>query len=278
MADNVQPDPTQAATTPTQSTEPQPFNIPDDAMVEIQVRGEKVLKPWKEARGNVQMQEDYTRSKQDLAKQAKEISDLYTTLKSRESSIAEKEAALDRILGRSTPADDKKGDIADDEVLTGKQARELLAKQRAEFESTLETKLGEQSSQAQRERLFQRWEDLTSEAVTALKSENPVLSHIPQLDLVLKREALQDKPQTEAEMKQAILKAGQRLAAKLDEEYKERRKAEVARKQELTSKGPTRSSGGPQFQPPQKAYGQRGKINWDELERDAITAVEALEE
>jgi hypothetical protein len=257
---------------------PTPVSLKDDDLVEVVVRGEKVLKPWKEARGGVQMQEDYTRSKQELAKQAKELTDLFTTLKSRESTIAEKETALDAILGRAPRHETKPDVIGDDDVVTGKQMKEILAKQRGEFETTLTTKLDEQSSRSSQERLFQRWEDLTTETVESLKKETPVLSRIPQLDLLLKREALADKPQSEGELKQAIVKAGQRLAKQLDDEYTERRKAEVTRKKEIIDRGPTLAKGGPQFQPPKKSYGERGRINFDELERDVLAAVEAAED
>lgn len=262
------------------TTETQPFAIPDDAMVEVVWKGEKVLKPWKEARNNIQMQEDYTRSKQELAKQAKELQEVYGAVKGREATIAEKEAALDAILGRTKPAEKKPSieTMADDDVVDAKTVKQLLQSQREEFDGKLTDSLSKARTEDAQARLFQRWEDLTSETVNALKKETPILGDIPQLDLLLKREALADKPQTESEMKQAIVKAGQRLAKKLDDAYIERRKAEVTRKKELTEKAPTLASGGPQFQAPKKSYGERGKISWDELERDAIEAVEALEE
>lgn len=276
--ENVQPNTAEVVAQPAATTEP--FAIPEDAMVEVTWKGEKVLKPWKEARNNIQMQEDYTRSKQDLAKQAAELKSVYDAVKGREATIAEKEAALDAILGRSKPADKRPSidTMADDDVVDAKTVKQLLSQQREEMNSTLESKLQEHSTKTDQARLFQRWEDLTSETVNALRKETPVLSRIPQLDLILKREALADKPQTESEMKQAIVKAGQRLAKQLDEEYVERRKAEVTRKKELTEKAPTLASGGPQFQAPKKSYGERGRIAWDELERDAISAVEALDE
>lgn len=256
----------------------QPFSIPDEAQVEVTVRGEKVLMPWKQARGGIQMQEDYTRSKQDLAKQAKEINDVYQALKGREATIAEKEAAIDRILGRTSQTPESKKDVADDEVVDGKTVKELLAKQQETFNKTLEDKLTEASSRAEQRALFQQWEDLTSETVNALKKEFPLLATIPQLDLVLKRESLEDKPSTSAQLKAALVKAGQRISQGLETAYTERRKQEVARKTELTQKGPAVAHGSPSFQPPKKDYGQRGKISWDELERDAVAAVEALQD
>lgn len=259
---------------------PQAFAIPDDANVEVIVRGEKVLMPWKQARGGIQMQEDYTRSKQDLAKQAKELKDVYDAVKTREMTIAEKEAAIDAILGRQPKKETKPSidQLGDDEVVDAKTVKQLLASQRDELNKTLDDKLNEARGQDAQRAMFQRWEDLTTETVSALKKEAPVLNRIPQLDIVLKREALQDKPQTEAEMKQAIVKAGQRLAKQLDDEYVERRKAEVTRKQELTTKAPTLVQGGPQFQAPKKSYGERAKINFDEIENDVIAALDALEE
>lgn len=280
MADNVQPTQTGAEPVTPQPTSTEPFSIPDDAQVEVMVRGETVRMPWKQARGGIQMQEDYTRSKQDLAKQVKELNDVYEQVKTRQQTIAEKEAALDAILGRTPQSTKQKtsADLADDEVVDGKTVKELLKQQREEFGTTLNDTLTKARSEDAQARLFQRWEDLTSDTINSLKKEAPLLETIPHLDLVLKREALNDKPQTEAEMKAALVRVGQALSQKLEQAYTERRKQEVVRKTQLVEKGPTTVQGGPQFQAPKKEYGQRGKISWDELERDAIAAVEALEE
>lgn len=252
-----------------------PVSLKDDDLVELTVRGEKVVKPWKEARGEMQMQSDYTRSKQDLAVKAKELNDLYEAVKSREGTIAEKEAAIDRILGRQTQHQDTS---SPDDVITRKDIQTILSQEREAMQKTFDSKLTESTTKAEQERLFQRWEDLTENAVTSLTKENPLLSNIPQLSLLLKREALADKPQSEAEMTAAIVKAGKKLSSKLDTAYADRKKEEAIRKQTLTAKGTEPAGGQSVFTPSKKTYGERGKVNWDDLEKDVLSAVEASEE
>jgi hypothetical protein len=251
-----------------------PVNLKDDDLVEVVWKGEKVVKPWKEARANIQMNEDYTRGKQEVAKQAKELKELYEGLKGRELSVKEKEEAIDRILGRSQV--ETKPDP--NEVLTRAQLQDILAQERGVLAKEFESKLSQQTTRADQDRMFQRWEDLTESTVESLVKENPQLKSVPQLAFVLKREALEDKPQTEKEMTAAIVKAGKRIAQNMDESYAERRKADSVRKQQLTTKGSEPAGGTSVFAPSKKTYGERGKIHWDELEKDVLAAVEGLDE
>jgi hypothetical protein len=256
--------------------EPKPVALKDEDLVEIQVNGERIVKPWKEARAEMQMRADYTRKTQGVAAQAKELKELYDALKNREGSVAEKEAAIDRILGRQPNPATAKPDP--DEVITRAQMQEILAEDRKAMEASFSTRLTESSTKADQARLYQRWEDLTTNTVDSLLKEQPILKSIPQLSLVLKREALEDKPQTEQEMTAAIVKAGKRIAAGLDSAYAERKKEEAVRKQSLTTKGAEPAGGHALLTPSKKSYGDRGKINFDELEKDVLAAIEASQE
>lgn len=256
------------------TTTPSPVSLKDDDLVEIVWKGEKVLKPWKQARNEMQMQEDYTRSKQELSNQAKEIRELHDTLQSRSATIAEKELALDKILGRATPSVIPP---ADDEVVTMKGVRDMLAEFGKSFKGEVDTTIQNNTRQTQEQVQFQRFESLTSEAVEALQKEHPLLAKIPELDTVLKKSALKDKPTNEREMVTALVNAGKKLAKAFDDDYTERRKAEVTRKEKLQTNAPI-PGGSPSFKAPEgKNYlkkGSRNKIDWDSVEADAIAAAE----
>ena len=255
---------------------PVPVSLKDDDLVEIVVGGEKVLKPWKEARANVQMGADYTRKTQSVAQQAKELQELFDGLTAKEKSIKEKEAAIDAILGR-TPQNTGTPKPAADEVLTFGQLQELLKEHGENLTKQFESRVEQTTRQSEEVRNFQRWEDLTIQASESLVKEHPVLADIPQLDVILKREAMKDKPTNERELVEAIVKAGKATAVKLEQGYTNRRKQEALRRETLTTKGPERSSGVPQFAQPKKTYGEGRRINWSEIERDVIAALEAEE-
>lgn len=258
-------------------TAPVPVSLKDDDLVEIVWKGEKITKPWKQARNEMQMQEDYTRSKQEIAQQAKELRELHETVQSRSASVAEKELALDKILGRATPSPVVP---ADDEVVTMKSVREMLAEFGRGFKGEVDQTIQNNSIKTQEQAQFQRFESLTSEAVEALQKEHPILGKIPELDTVLKKSALKDKPTNEREMVTALVKAGKALAKTIDDDYTERRKAEVTRKEKLQVNAPI-PGGSPSFKAPEgKNYikkGSRNKIDWDSIEQDAIAAAEGDE-
>ena len=267
----------------TQVTEQQqtatPMAIPDDALVEVQVDGKPVVKPWKEARANIQMHEDYTRKSQSVAAQAKELRELFDGLTAREKAIVEKETAIDTILGRTKSSKgDSQTQLADDDVPTVGQIKALLKEHSDSLTTTVTSKLTEQRTADEQAATFRRWEDLTQQTVESLQKEHPILAKVPQLDIILKREALKDKPQTEKEMTAAIAQAGKRLAETFDAEFTERKKKEAVRKQELTAKGSQPPGGTPSFTAPKKSYGERARINFDEIERDVLAAIEGADE
>lgn len=256
---------------------PVPVSLKDDDLVEIVWKGEKITKPWKQARNEMQMQEDYTRSKQEIAQQAKELRELHETVQSRSASVAEKELALDKILGRATPSPVVP---ADDEVVTMKGVRDMLEQFGSRFKGEVDTTIQNNARQTLEQTQFQRFENLTSEAVEALQKENPILAKIPELDTILKKSALKDKPTNEREMVTALVKAGKALAKTIDDDFTERRKAEVTRKEKLQVNAPI-PGGSPSFKAPEgKNYikkGSRNKIDWDSIEADAIAAAEGDE-
>ena len=258
---------------------PKPVSLKDDDLVEVVWKGQTVTKPWKEARNNIQMQEDYTRSKQELSTKAKEVQDLYDSLTARDKEIREKETALDAILGRA-PKGQGKEELAPDATPTVSQIKEMLNEQLQSLESRLSGKVEQTTKQTEEARLFQRWEDLTNDAADRLVKEHPILAKVPLLAEALKKAAYADKPTSEKEMVASIVKAGKRLAQTFDEEFTARKKADAIKRDELKTKGPEAPGGGPSLTvPSNKSYMKgRNKIDFDSIERDAVAAIEAMDE
>jgi hypothetical protein len=210
------------------------------------------------------------------AEERRQLRELYEQVKARQETIAQKEAAIDAILGRS-PRVPQQNQLPDDEVITAGQLRQMLAEHAQNLRGEGETRVNETSAQAEEARQFQRWEDKTAETVGALVKEHPYLEDVPNLDLVLKREALKEKPQSEADMFQAILRAGKALADKLEKRFQERQKEAATRKSKLTQNGPEPKGGATQFTS-KKTYGQGRQVDWADIERDVVAAISAIED
>lgn len=259
---------------------PTPVTLKDDDLVEVVVRGEKVTKSWKDARSGIQMHEDYTRGTQANAKTAKELQDIYEGLTTRQKAVADKEAAIDAILGRTGSVGKTVETPKPDEVLTYAQLQEYTKSLRDDITREVTTKFEEQSKQQSQSQQFQRWEDLAQTTVETLSKEDPALKDIPQLDTVLKREAMKDKPTSERELVAAMVKAGKNLSKVLEDRYNERDKAKAARREALKNASPAQVVGTPQIAAPTKTYmkGNGRKIDYAAIEADAIAALDALEE
>lgn len=260
----------------TPTPEPTPVSLKDDDIVEVLVDGQPVRKPWKEARGGIMRQEDYTRKTQAGAEERRRLGELYEQVKARQEVIAQKEAAIDAILGR-TPNVPQPNQLPDDEVITAGQMRQILAEHARTLRGEVDSRVEQSSAQAEETRQFQRWEDKTTETVGALVKEHPFLEDVPNLDLVLKREALKEKPQSEADMFQAILRAGKSLADKLEKRFQERQKELSLKKSKLTQNGPEPKGGTTQFTS-KKTYGTGRVVDWQDIERDVISAISAIED
>lgn len=254
--------------------EPQLASIKDDELVEVVVRGETVRKPWKEARAGIQMQDDYTRSKQDLAKQAKELQTLYEAVKGRQSELDTREAAIKAALGghkAEEPPDP-------DEVLTRRQLQEILNSHSKDVDERLSKTWNERSEADTQARMFERWEGLTTQTASHLIKEHPVLAVIPELATVLKRAAAKDGPQTEDDMVKFMTAAGNKIAADLEKHTTESHKEEALKKKRLVENGPLPPGGRASFEPPAKSYVKGRKVDYNAIEKDVISAIEQLNE
>lgn len=247
----------------------QPVSLKDDDLVEVIVDGQPQTLTYREAKAGWQRQQDYTRKTQTVASKLKEIETLYGGLKTREQEIQEKELAIDRILGRA-PAE---APVDGDAVVTTATLNKVLADFTGRLQGELARGYATQAAAIKEEQTFQRWQDMTTSTVQELVKEYPALEDIPHLEGILKAEAARTNPQSERDMIAAILQAGKTMAERQEKRWQERRKQEVQRKQDLVSKGPERSGG--TLPPPQKKSYNKGRaINWSDLEKDVIAALE----
>ncbi len=263
--------------TPVDLSSATPVTFKDTDVVEVTVDGKPERMTYAEAKAGWQRQADYTRKTQGVSAKARELQTLYEGLSTKEKALLEKEAAIDAILGRSGPKT-KQEELNPEDVTTVGQVKKMLDEFRASMTGEVSTKLTAAQQEAEQQRTFQRWEDMTQQAVTSLTKENPLLGKIPHLDAILKKEAKQYNPQSEQEMVQAIIKAGKKLANEFDTEFKERSKQNALRKSQLRENGPAPKGGETVFQSPKKAYGTGRKIDWKDIEKDVISAIEGNEQ
>lgn len=255
---------------------PTPVSLKDDDLVEYTVSGEKVVKTYKEVKDGWQRQEDYTRGKQEVASKLKEVKELYDGLTAKQKELFTKEEAIDAVLGR-TPRTNKPAINDDDVVPAGtvkSMVQEMLAQEREAFNKTLSASLASQS-EAQ---TFARWEEKVVDTVERLTKEHAILAKIPNLVGTLKKLAQADNPQSEAEMLQAIVKSGKRVAKDIDDDYAERRKQDDIKRKNLREKGPEPAGGQASFKAPEKSYVKGRRIDWDGLEKDVIAQLEHMDE
>lgn len=258
------------------NTERKPVQLKDDDLVEITIDGKPEVVPYKDARGMVMRHADYTRKTQTVAQERAKLQELFDGLKSRAEQIAEKEAAIDRILGRQPQ--NQHQDLPDDEVMTAGQVREMLRKEREAFQNEHRQSIGKTVEQLREEQVFSRLDAMTGDAVDALVKEHPVLGDIPNLHSTLKLQAREFNPRTDRELVEAILKSGKKMVERIDARYVTLSKEKALTKKKLVSNGPERQGGVTQFQTQNKTYGKGRKIDWNELENDVVAALENIED
>lgn len=281
---NLEPDPSTIVADPDPAIadpdpKPEPdakaaLDIPDDAVIEVMVDGVATRMTGKEAKGGWQRQADYTRKTQSVSAKGKEIQNLWDEITKQKVELDAKDLALDKVLGRAPKTDTPV--IADDEMLTHGQLKQLLSEQFGALEQRMTQGASVRSKEESEARTTQRWEDLIETTKEKLVEEFPNLEDIPHLTTVLKREAGNTNPTTEKEMLQAIIDAGKNTSERIEKRFVERQKEVAVKKATLVKNGPVPPGGSPQLTT-QKTYMKGRSVDWAELEKD-VTAVLQSEE
>ena len=176
---------------------PQPFSVPDDALVSVKIGGKEELVPWSQARGAYQRHEDYTRKTQDLARQRTDFQASQAEFVTKQQDLETKLAQIQAIF--SDPQ--KVKDLAFALMQRQQQPptpRTLTHEDLPAVESSLEARL-----QAQTERLHKQWADEQAQAqaaqdldtfTTGLISQHPRLKALDGLSEAVFARVLRLKP------------------------------------------------------------------------------------
>ncbi len=260
------------------ATPAQLAQLTDDQLVEIQVDGETVQIPWKDAKGGFQRQAHYTKSMQQLRAEqtqfATERAELGKAAEEREvlRQLLTTPELLQQYLAKNPSLVQQQQQLAaaaaqadPDDIATVGQIQaaqqELLAKQQAmqdEFVAGLEKREEELTQRIEDRQVIAKLSTDVNTTVKAIFSEHPYLTKmIPNAEQLLRYEVLQLKPATPAE----TLEAFKQVAAGWVENFKsvtaETNKQAVVAKHKLTSNN-IQPPGGT---PPQAAPTNYKKVN-----------------
>lgn len=258
---------------------PQAVQLPDDAIVELEVGGQKVTKPWKQARAEMMLHADYTRKRQAEAKIVEEAENLRQRLQKRDAAYQELIADPRNILalyeavtGQRLQAPEVR-QPSPDELVTYQDVINFLEAQKREAAQFVESKFQE----FQDAQFVSDVERTTSSTINAVLNENKqILQFYDQneAEVLLKRMAREKKAATVEELRDALVDAGKRLAERVDARLKEIRKESAVKQTHLTKRG-IEPGGGTPVPAQSKAYGDGRSVNWSEIDKDAQAFIES---
>ena len=244
--------------------------LPDDMPVTLKVDGKDVTRSVAEWKKGWMQETDYTQGKQQISHARSYLDGLIRKVEERES-LAEKLLSDPRVMGAikaleaQAQVKPNPGDLVTYEQVeqTKEEIRNFAREEIARATNDIAT------SQFENEVL-----STTQSTLKALAQEHPELGK-PDQDVLIRRRALADKPRNVEELKAALIKAGKGLVAEREADIAERLKQAVANSDKL-SKG-VEPPGGAAPAMPTKAYFDKksGKVDWDQLETDALAFARA---
>lgn len=239
--------------------------ITDDTMIEIDGEQFSVA----DLRAGFMKNKDYTQKTQGLAKDREEVTAAAQAVKDQQEALNTMMADPDRLLDlavASRKPQATNAPMADDDVLTVGTIRQMFAEERSKTENAAQAAAGA----AEQARVLR---DFEIESQTALQEAfrlSPALKKLPFIGDTLKKMSLDDKPQTVAEMKTAIVRAGMRYA-------KDQNLDVVADAPSSKIDGIEPPGGSLSPPPPNKSYIKgRNKIDFAEIDKDVTARIEAL--
>jgi hypothetical protein len=276
----------QEATNVDNATKAQLAQLDDNALVEVQVNGELVTVPWKDAKAGIMRQQDYTRGKQ--------------AIKAQEQSLAEKEASINQSLSQL----DALARLVSNKELLGEfiklQYPDLLGGQPTnandvdledvptvgQVQQTLEQHMRQLKEELTKEIVSQQ-EATTKEieiraeaakvgaeinsVVKSLFDEYPFIKKInPQAEDVLRYEVLKLQPKTTEEAVQAFKDVFAGWVEGYEETVKETMKSKVTNKDKLLSNNIQPAGGIPPQPQPTSFVSKDNKIDWNKLNQAAL--------
>ncbi len=265
---------TEVSSKPTDSPEENQTQVTDDTVVTITVDGEEKEVTVKEMREGFMRTSDYTRKTQTLAEEKRQIAAAVEKIKEREKGLNDLISDPNRLMqlaSASMQTNQKEPDLQDEDVLTVGQVKKLLMEERAQVARALQQDKVVQSQQ----QVVQQMEAKANQAFDKVFAEVPDLKQqIPFVEDVLKKMALDYKPEDLDQMSDAIIKAGGKLAKQLG--FDKKKTSPTDSKNKLEGIEPP---GGSVIPPPaDKVYhdpNKKGKVDWKALEKDATEWMES---
>lgn len=266
-----------AESTPQGGNAPSPVSLPDDALVELVVGGQKVTKTWKEARSGFMLHEDYTRKRQVESKEVEQAREL--TQK-----IAKRDEAYKALV--SDPENIKRlYEAVTGQKLSNAEAREIAAqapkgddlvtfediqKAREELKQETESVVTNAIQDLQDRQFVSEIQRVTATTINALLDEKKEIKAFygDDAEVIIRRMARAKGAADEAELRTALKEAADTLSQRIQEQLQENKKESAVRQTKLTKQG-IEPPGGTGIPAAPKTYGEGRNVSWGDIDRDA---------
>ena len=244
--------------------------ITEDTVLEMDVGGEKQQCSVKDLREVFIRNNDYTQKTQTLAEQRKELETIASQMQQREQAFTDMMKDPQKILALAAsqqPTAQQQPELADTDVPTVGTIKQYIAQERQLAQQNAQ----QQMQQMQQQQVVQQMEQSAKQAFEKIYDAIPDLKGVPFIEDTLKKMALEDKPDSLEKMQESLVQAGAKLFKTYGFKSKPKPKQEPSAK--LDGIEPPGGSSMPPA--PDKTYGQGKKIDWSELDKDAIAWMES---
>jgi hypothetical protein len=260
--------------TPAASASPSVATLADDALVELEVNGQKITKPWKQARAEMMLHADYTRKRQAEAEEVKQARELAQKIQRRDEAynalLADPRnilALYHAVTGQTAPGQ---------QDVPARQADELVTVE--DIQRTRQELLNEtdQIQEFQDQIFIEDIQRTTSSTINTLLEEKKEIAQFYGEDAagILRKMARAKQPADAAELKAALAEAADHLSKRIKQQIDEIKKESAIKQTELTRQGIEPPGGGGLPAAP-KTYGEGRQVNWGDIDRDAQAYLES---
>ncbi len=226
----------------TPETQPQPFEIPDDAFVSVKVNGEDKLLPWKEARSGVQLQSVFTQKAQTLAEERKQFERERSEFGTQKTGYDQRITQLTDVLKNPNQlmalymhlqAQQGAGAPPAPQPLT----TEAIPQLQKTLEERLEAQLGKYRTELTQERQAERINEQLETFMKGALAEHPLLAAIDGIDDTIYGRVAALKPTSLDEVKEHARTIVAVLSQKITKAYEEQSKTAALAKSNALRNG-----------------------------------------
>jgi hypothetical protein len=208
-------------------SDPQPFEIPEDALVSVKVDGQDKLLPWREARSGVMFQSAFTRKTQELAQQRREFEENQRAFQSRQTEYDAQLGRLQGVLSNPTALaalymhlQSQQQQPRTPQPLT----EEYLPKIEQGFEQKLQAALGQMRNQFQQERQAEKFEAELDTFMGQTLQRHPILRAVDGIEDTIYGRVAALKPKSLDEAKELARTMIEGMSSSALKAYEEQQK------------------------------------------------------